>query len=56
VASHPAVIPVAYKLTKPELAEASKQSSLLVKDQDRTMSYLATIAEAVRQSPGSHPN
>lgn len=42
------VVPVAYKLTKAENAEAAKQCRFVIKAPGRAAQYLATIAEAVR--------
>ena len=42
------IVPVAYKLTKSETAEAAKQCRFIIKAPSRTAQYLSTIAEAVR--------
>jgi hypothetical protein len=42
------VVPVAYKLTKSESSEASKQSPFLIKAPGRAVYFLETIAKAVR--------
>jgi len=52
--SRPAVVGVAYKLSKTEAAEAAKQSRFLIKAPGRAVQYLSTIADAVR-SKGSIP-
>jgi hypothetical protein len=50
--SPPVIIPIAYKLTKTEVADAARQSRFLIKAPSRSSQYLMTIAEAVR-SPRS---
>lgn len=52
--SPPVVIPIAYKLTKTEVADAVRQFRFLVKAPSRSSQYLTTISEAVRStgSPG----
>jgi hypothetical protein len=47
------VVPVAYKLTKAETAEAAKQSRFLIKAPGREAQTLGTIVEAVRSRNGS---
>ena len=47
------VVPVAYKLTKPESREAEKQSRFLIKAPGRAVHFLSTIAEAVQSGSGS---
>ena len=42
------IVPVAYKLSKEESAEAAKQCRFLIKAPSRTAQYLSTIADAVR--------
>ena len=46
------IVPVAYKLTKAENAEAAKQCRFLIKAPGRAAQYLMTIAEAVRSRSG----
>ena len=48
----PVIVPIAYKLTKTEVADAARQSRFLIKAPSRSSQYLMTIAEAMR-SPGS---
>jgi hypothetical protein len=53
--SQPVIIPIAYKLTKTEVADAGRAWRFLVKAPSRSTQYLMTIAEAVRsisKSPG----
>jgi predicted LPLAT superfamily acyltransferase len=47
-ASPVVVVPVAYKLTKAETAEAAKQCRFMIKAPSRAAQYLSTIAEAIR--------
>ena len=47
-ASPVVIVPVAYKLTKAETAEAAKQCRFVIKTPSRAAQYLSTIAEAVR--------
>jgi hypothetical protein len=47
-ASPVVVVPVAYKLTKAESAEAAKLCRYVIKAPSRAAQYLSTIAEAVR--------
>src|SRR5262245_22662677 len=49
----PALVPVAYKLTKTETAEIARQCQFLIKAPGRSSQYLATIAEAVRSTSHS---
>lgn len=51
--SPPVIIPIAYKLTKTEVAEAARQVRFLVKAPSRSSQYLTTIAEAVRSTKAS---
>ena len=51
--SRPAIVPMAYKLTKTETAEAARQSRFLIKAPGRSSQYLTTIAEAVRSTSHS---
>ena len=51
--SRPALVPIAYKLTKPEAAEAARQCRFLIKAPGRSSQYLTTIAEAVRSTSHS---
>jgi hypothetical protein len=46
------VVPVAYKMTKAETAEAAKQCRFLIKAPGRDAQTLGTIAEAVRSRSG----
>ena len=46
-ASRVVIIPVVYKPTKAEAAEAAKQARFLIKAPERAAHYLTTIAEAV---------
>jgi hypothetical protein len=46
------VVPVAYKLTKAESAEAAKLCRYVIKAPSRAAQYLSTIAEAVRSRSG----
>ena len=48
--SRPAIVPIAYKLTKTETADAARQCRLLIKAPGRSSQYLTTIAEAVRST------
>ena len=50
-ATPPAVVAVAYKLSKAGAAAASKQQKFLVKVPSRTAQYLDTITEAARSTP-----
>ncbi|MBI1876252.1 MAG: hypothetical protein HYS05_20500 [Acidobacteria bacterium] len=57
--SRPAIVPIAYKLTKPEAKEAARQCRYLINAPSRSTEYLMTIAEAVRstsKSPGKTPS
>ena len=51
--SRPAIVPIAYKLTKTETAEAARQCRFLIKAPGRSSQYLTTIAEAVRSTSHS---
>ena len=51
--SRPALVPIAYKLTKTEAAEAARQCRFLIKAPGRSSQYLTTIAEAVRSTSHS---
>ena len=46
------IVPVAYKPTKAEAAEAAKQCRFLIKAPSRAAEYLTTIAAAVRSRSG----
>jgi hypothetical protein len=48
--SRPAIVPIAYKLTKAETIEAARRSRFLIKVPSRSAEYLMTIAEAVRST------
>lgn len=48
--SRPAIVPIAYKLTKAEADNAARQSPFLIKAPSRSTQYLMTIAEAVRST------
>jgi hypothetical protein len=47
------LVPVAYKLTKSESAEAAKQCRFLINAPSRAVNYLTTIAQAVRSRSAS---
>ena len=51
--SRPALVPIAYKLTKAEAAEAARQCRFLIKAPSRSAQFLMTIAEAVRSTSRS---
>ena len=53
-ASRVVIVPVLYKPTKAEAAEAAKQGRFLIKAPGRAAQYLTTIAEAVA-SRGATP-
>ena len=53
-ASRLVIVPVLYKPTKAEAAEAAKQGRFLIKSPGRAAQYLTTIAEAVA-SRGATP-
>jgi hypothetical protein len=48
--SRPALVAVAYKLTKAETAEAARQCRFLINAPGRAAQYLSTIADAVRST------